>query len=360
MPLRFLRRDNVKMILLWVMLLVLHKGYTLVPVTTVQLGEPATFTCVLPKSEISHRELSLYKQRAGDTLKLVVTVRKSMKPQFSPEFSESRLEVKWDDSFTNLTIMRTIQEDEGMYHCAVREWMMKTEWSGTYLLLEENTQRTSNLTVDQSPTVPDPVRPGDSMTLQCSVVSDSENKTCPGGLGVYWFRAGLDKSHPDIIYTDEDRHDDCDQRSEAQKSCVYRFTKNVSSSDAGTYYCAVATCGQILFGDGTKVEIDGNFPLKADVIIILLGAVLALSLIVMAFLICAINKKDNDCCKGSRVLQNNCSGWKSQLVRNLKREEIYSAAIFTMMNSERGAVRGANAAEKERIYAAVRAFGLDE
>lgn len=89
------------------------------------------------------------------------------------------------------------------------------------------------------------------MTLQCSLFSDAENKTCPGGHHVFWFREG---SHPDIIYTEGNRHHECEKRSEAQQSCVFRSSKNVSSSDATTYYCAVATCGLILFGNGTKQE----------------------------------------------------------------------------------------------------------
>ncbi|XP_074529766.1 uncharacterized protein LOC141793175 [Halichoeres trimaculatus] len=346
------------MFLLWVMLLVLHQGCTHVPVTTVQLGEPVTFMCVLPQTEISHRELSWYKQRPEDTLRLIVTVRKSVKPQFLPEFSESRWEIKYDDNFTNLTIVRTIQEDEGMYHCAVSEWMRKTEWSGTSLFLKGNTQGILNLTVNQSPAVSDPVRPGDSMTLQCSVLSDTDSKACPGGHSVIWFRAGSDELYPKIIHTDENRSGRCDQRSNAQKSCVYHFSKNVSSSDTGTYYCAVAACGQILFGDGIQVDIDGKFLLESNVIIFLLSSVLALSLIVMAFLIYAAKKKNDDHSNGSLIAQKNSIGWQSQLIQNLKREDVYSAAIFTMM--KKGAVKGAGAAEKERIYAAVKAFGLDK
>ncbi|XP_038556304.1 uncharacterized protein LOC119889436 [Micropterus salmoides] len=242
------------MILLWVTLFVLHQGYTLVPVTTVQLGDSATFTCVLPNEELSSRKLHWYKQRAGDTLKLIMTLWKSAKPEYAPEFSESRLKVNTDKNISNLTILRTIQEDEGMYHCAVTAWI-NPEWSGTYLLVKGNTQRTSNYTVIKGTTVSDPYRPGELMNLQCLVLSDSDNKTCPGDHSVYWFRAGSDKSHPDIIYTDGNGHDECDKRSDSQKSCVYRFSKNVSSSDAGTYYCAVATCGEIFLGDGTKVEI---------------------------------------------------------------------------------------------------------
>uniref|UniRef100_A0A671Y4B9 Ig-like domain-containing protein n=1 Tax=Sparus aurata TaxID=8175 RepID=A0A671Y4B9_SPAAU len=156
---------------------------TLVPVTTVELGEPATFTCAFSNALISRRSIQWYKQSAGDLLKLIVTRQKSTQPEYAPEFPASRFQVNSNDNFSNLTILRTRQEDEGMYHCAVSEWIIKTVWSGTYLLLKA-----------------------------------------------------------------------AKHRSDTQKSCVYHFSKKVSSSDAGTYYCAVATCGEILFGNGAKVE----------------------------------------------------------------------------------------------------------
>lgn len=109
-----------------------------VPVTTVQLGEPVTFTCPLPNTQVSHRKLHWYKQSAGDTLKVIVTLKKPASTQYAPGFSESRLKVNYENNFSNLTILRTIQEDEGMYHCEVTEWTAATVWSGTYLLLKGN------------------------------------------------------------------------------------------------------------------------------------------------------------------------------------------------------------------------------
>ncbi|KAL7395562.1 hypothetical protein ABVT39_019303 [Epinephelus coioides] len=190
-----------------------------VPVTTVQLGEPVTLTCVLPNDKFNDR-LHWYKQSAGETLKLIVRLRKHVNPVYGPEFSAVRLDVKVYKSISSLSIWRTIQEDD----CAVMEWTEIT-WSGTYLSLKGNmskhvggcqtfntvlyhtgnTQRTSNYAVVPWPTVSDPVRPEASMSLQCSVLSDSENKMCPGDHSVFWFRAGSDKSHPDIIYTDGNR-----------------------------------------------------------------------------------------------------------------------------------------------------------
>uniref|UniRef100_A0A7N8Y7F4 Uncharacterized LOC113144080 n=1 Tax=Mastacembelus armatus TaxID=205130 RepID=A0A7N8Y7F4_9TELE len=241
---------SVTMIVLWVTLLLLQQGrkcylimtkYFYIEVSAFGLHEPVTFTCVLADEDFIREGLQWYKQSVGDNLKLIVTLRKNANPVYEADFSESRFNLTHNKNIINLTIVRTIQDDEGMYHCAVRNWD-KFSWSGTYLSLKGNYS-----------TVSDPVRPGDSVTLQCSVLSDSESDKCPRDHSVYWFRAGSDESHPNIIYTDG--NNECEKRSDTVKSCVYHFSKNIGSSDAGTYYCAVATCGQILFGNGTKLDI---------------------------------------------------------------------------------------------------------
>ncbi|KAM9401373.1 uncharacterized protein ACWYII_030954 isoform 1-T2 [Salvelinus alpinus] len=87
----------------------------------------------------------------------------------------------------------------------------------------------------------------------------SHHNTC-----VYWFRHGSGESHPGIIYTHGDRSDQCEKSPEAEsptQSCVYNLPKrNLSISDAGTYYCAVASCGEILFENGTKLDIEAGTP----------------------------------------------------------------------------------------------------
>nr|XP_046185689.1 uncharacterized protein LOC124014574 [Oncorhynchus gorbuscha] len=98
-------------------------------------------------------------------------------------------------------------------------------------------------------------QPGDSVTLNCTI----HTETCVGEHSVYWFRHGSGESCSGIIYTHGDRSDQCEKSSEAgspTQSCVYNLPKrNLSVSDAGTYYCAVASCGEILFGNGTKLDI---------------------------------------------------------------------------------------------------------
>ncbi|XP_023253788.1 uncharacterized protein LOC111648204 [Seriola lalandi dorsalis] len=273
------------MILLWATLFLLHQGHTMVPVITVQPGEPATFLCVLPREDLNKRQVLWYKQSAGDSLKIIVTQRKSINPVYGPAFSASRLEVKQSKNIMKLTILKTAHEDEGMYHCAVIDWTENT-WTGTYLSVKGNPQRTSNYTVVQWPTVSDPVHPGDSVTLQCSVLFESVNKTCPGDHSVYWFRAGSDKSHPDIIYNDGNKLDKCDNRSDSLKSCVYRFTKNINSYDAGTYYCAVATCGEIIFGDGTKLCLSNTGASSEFIALVISVVCLAISVIGNIVFIC--------------------------------------------------------------------------
>uniref|UniRef100_A0A669DDR2 Uncharacterized LOC109194339 n=1 Tax=Oreochromis niloticus TaxID=8128 RepID=A0A669DDR2_ORENI len=227
---------------------------TLVPVKTVQLGEPANITCALP-SGVSIKGVHWYKQSVGDTLKLIVTLVKTATPEYGQEIFKSRFQANYDKKFSNLTILKAVQDDEGIYHCGIIEWI-NPEWTGTYLLVKGNNQPASNYTVVQWPTVLNPLRSGNSMTLQCSVYSDSD-KMCPRDYNVFWFRAGSDQLHPSIIYTDGNRHSESEIISDSQERCLYRFSKNVSSSDAGTYYCAVATCGEILFGNGTKLDIEG-------------------------------------------------------------------------------------------------------
>ncbi|XP_051810420.1 uncharacterized protein LOC127535763 [Acanthochromis polyacanthus] len=273
------------MIVLWITLLVLHQGNTLIPVNTVQIGESTTFTCALSNTDIRNGQVHWFKQSVKENLKLIATLLRSSAPKYEPEFNNSRWKVKNGDNFSNLTILRTISADEGIYHCAVIEWLVGSKWSGAYLIVKGDSQKTSDYTVVQS-TASHSVHPGESQTLQCSVFSDSDKKTCSGDLSVFWFRPGSDKSHPDIIYTDGNRPDECEKRSDTQKSCVYRFSKTFNSSDAGTYYCAVATCGQILFGNGTTLT-NGMILSQYEAIALVVAITcLAISVIVNIVFIC--------------------------------------------------------------------------
>eukprot|EP00063_Salmo_salar_P087451 XP_014062286.1 PREDICTED: uncharacterized protein LOC106608711 [Salmo salar] len=143
--------------------------------------------------------------------------------------------------------------------------------------------------------VSESVQPGDSVTLNCTI----HTETCVGEHSVYWFRHGSGESRPGIIYSHGDRSDQCEKKPEAgspTQSCVYNLPKrNLSLSDAGTYYCAVASCGEILFGNGTKLDIQGH---KADLLLLVycLGVGLAFSLILIIVLACIMYKMNQRKC----------------------------------------------------------------
>uniref|UniRef100_A0A3B5L0V5 Ig-like domain-containing protein n=1 Tax=Xiphophorus couchianus TaxID=32473 RepID=A0A3B5L0V5_9TELE len=235
---------SVTMTLLWLTLLLLHQvcKYYLLELrylVTVELGQSVTLTCDFTMKYQSNTWLYWYKQSPGNILTLIVKITKTITPNYGPEISPSKFNATSNEHSSSLTIFTTVHEDEGMYHCAQMDRLN----SGCFFFFTVH-----KLTLNQQNY--QTVR--DQTTLQCSVLSDSENKTCSGEPSVFWFRAISEKSFPDMIYTDGKSSDNCEKSSDSPKKCFYNFSKNISSSDLGTYYCAVATCGQIIFGNGIK------------------------------------------------------------------------------------------------------------
>ncbi|XP_037833460.1 uncharacterized protein LOC108231237 [Kryptolebias marmoratus] len=272
------------MSLLWLTLVLLHQGYSLVPVVTVQLGDSVTFMCSFTETFQTVRWLHWYKQTTGENLKLITMIRKSTNPTFGPGISALRFNITYSPNISNLTILSTSKEDEGTYHCAHLGWIEAT-WTGTYLSVKGKSERTSRYTVVQQTSVSDPSHPTDSKVLQCSVLSDPENKDCSGDPRVFWFRARSENSHPDVIYTDGKRPANCDLTRDSERRCSYNFFKNISSSDDGTYLCAIATCGQILFGNKTNLKMDET-PSSETLLLIVTIICLTISVTVNIVFIC--------------------------------------------------------------------------
>ena len=113
-------------------------------------------------------------------------------------------------------------------------------------LFPEKGQLRSNISAVIQAPVSDPVHPGDSKTLECEVLTETRTED----LRVFWFRPASGDSHPGVIYTNNSRGGQCEGR------CVYSLSKkDINISDAGTYYCGIATSRQILFGNGTALII---------------------------------------------------------------------------------------------------------
>uniref|UniRef100_A0A8C7TDJ0 Ig-like domain-containing protein n=1 Tax=Oncorhynchus mykiss TaxID=8022 RepID=A0A8C7TDJ0_ONCMY len=217
-----------------------------------QLGESVSLPCFFSETIDYFQWLYWYKQTAGQMPQVVATVEKRKSADFvlNGEFNDIRFTMEKVKVGYLLIINNISRSDEAAYFCGIGSVYEMKFRNGTFLAVKGNLIST----VEQQP-VSDPVHPEDSVTLQCTVLSE----TCTGEHSVYWFRAGSGESNPGVIYTPGNRSDECKKSPETPsptQSCVYSLSKNnLSLSDAGTYYCAVATCGEILFGNGTNLNI---------------------------------------------------------------------------------------------------------
>ncbi|XP_021415340.2 uncharacterized protein LOC110487758 [Oncorhynchus mykiss] len=223
--------------------------------------------------------------------------------------------------------------------------------------LGKNPQRSDYKTVVQR-SVSDQFHPGENVTLQCTVLSEA----CTGEHSVYWFRIGSGESHPGVIYTPGNRRDECEKSPETPsptQSCVYSLSKNnLSPPDAGTYYCAVAICGEILFGKGTELDLASNTEVNVSemaLVVVVVGLTVALVLcgIGIMFLVCT-RPKEQICenCKAvgaSQVgRQDRLRGEEDQDGDTLN----YAALNFSEKKTKRG--RKKRETPQESVYSDVR------
>ncbi|KAI4889688.1 hypothetical protein NFI96_031994, partial [Prochilodus magdalenae] len=210
----------------------------------VQAGENISLTCSTSSTYLS--AIAWFKET------LLITSAFSSTPQYHNDFEKSgRFIALREQSSLTLNISNAEPSDSATYYCSVTEYTDVALLGCTVLVLKGSPSRL--YAVLQHP-VSGPVELGGDTTLQCSVLTD----TSAGEHSVYWFRHGSGESHPGIIYTHGNRSDQCKSSSETDsstQSCVYKLPKrNLSLSDAGTYYCAVLMCGEIIFGSGTKLD----------------------------------------------------------------------------------------------------------
>ncbi|KAI4885200.1 hypothetical protein NFI96_028068, partial [Prochilodus magdalenae] len=220
----------------------------------IQNGEDVTLNC--PFRTLNAITSAWYKQTPGEKLLLIASAFQSMPFKYHNGFEKSgRFTALGEQSTFTLNISNAEPSDSATYYCAVAYFSNATLLECTVLVLKDSSSRL--YTVLQHP-VSDPVKLGGDTTLQCSVLTD----TSAGEHSVYWFRHGSEESHPGIIYTHGNRSDQCKSSSETDsstQSCVYKLPKRILSlSDAGTYYCAVLMCGEIILGNRTKLDVAGN------------------------------------------------------------------------------------------------------
>ncbi|XP_052458567.1 uncharacterized protein LOC128017292 isoform X2 [Carassius gibelio] len=226
----------------------------------VQAGEDVNLTCTF--SKLLQGTTAWFKQTADRKNIQIVSLYLKQQPSWNEDFDKTNRfnVIKGDDHF-NLTILKTKPSDSATYYCVVSSYYTVEMGAGTRLLVKDAAVD-RHITLQQS--LIDTLHPGDSVSLQCSIFTES----CAGEHSVYWLRQSLGESQG-VLYTEGERNGLCENRTGSQtQRCVYNlFKSNVSHSDAGIYYCAVAACGEILFGKGTEL----NFRESVDVNLSLLG-----------------------------------------------------------------------------------------
>ncbi|XP_019124111.2 uncharacterized protein LOC109140770 isoform X2 [Larimichthys crocea] len=271
---------------------------------------------------------------------------------------DSRIRTTDESGAFVLRINKTKLSDAGVYFCMQMQKIL-TFLKGADLRVEEPQ---ADMT-----TVPPPyqVRPGGSVTVtvQSSVLSDSENKTCPGEKTVCCFRSESDEFHPSftVIQAISVEEQKKYHNRLSTKNCTYSFSKNISFLDAGTYCCAVATRKEIFCGDKSKPNTEVNVwdSQKNITILSLLCAALAISLIVIAFLMYSVmklKKKSCGCCNAAVSLQANAVTVSAdhQSQQTDEASLVYSAPNFTKRKVGKAGTRDAKTDEEETIYTNVR------
>ncbi|XP_036423740.1 uncharacterized protein LOC118806429 [Colossoma macropomum] len=312
------------------------------------LGEAVKLYCTFDE-RTSNERMVWYKQKVGQTLQQVGIILTNKDHMVSDEFKQSGIKLEVNKSSISLTIQHTTKDDEGTYFCGVSQLNMITFSTGTFLAVRGHPKL--NVSVLQTP-VWGSVSPGKSVTLQCTVLSEIR----AAELRVLWFRAAAGQSFPEIIYTHQNSSSRQCEISSSTHSCVYNFSKNIlDHNHTGTYYCAVAACGKIIFGNGTAVELAQ----PVDPVVICLGAALGVCVVVISVQT-ILNRRQRNC--------EHCSAEKlkdSVKVKTTKQDDEdtkelnYAALNFHERKPKRG--RGKREQPQEdTLYSAVKTSSVND
>uniref|UniRef100_A0A3Q2TPR2 Immunoglobulin kappa light chain-like n=1 Tax=Fundulus heteroclitus TaxID=8078 RepID=A0A3Q2TPR2_FUNHE len=209
------------------------------------MGEKVILQCFHERKDSDR--ICWYKQTLGQQPKLIASIYKyGDGPIFYHEFqNNSRFSFPKEDQTNHLIISNLRISDSATYFCGMSNAEFVTFGEGTVVSVKSSGSNVKALIHHMAPTS---IQPGGSGTLNCTV----QTGTCGVEHTFYWFKDS-DRFQTGFIYTTESGSEQCERNSNTQtRACVYNLpVNNLTVSDAGTYYCAVASCGYILFGNET-------------------------------------------------------------------------------------------------------------
>uniref|UniRef100_A0A8C4SN69 Ig-like domain-containing protein n=1 Tax=Erpetoichthys calabaricus TaxID=27687 RepID=A0A8C4SN69_ERPCA len=153
----------------------------------------------------------------------------------------TRYQVMTSLSSFNLSITHLDTSDLGTYYCGVVKPYDILFRNGTEVCL---TGKETIRGIFQPPVLK-PVQYGDDVTLECII----NRRVFGNAHQVFWIHRTIGGSYQTIRSTHENQRKCAGESQE----CVHSLQKkNFSFQDAGTYYCALVSCGEIILGNGTE------------------------------------------------------------------------------------------------------------
>ncbi|CAN9501331.1 unnamed protein product [Ophioblennius macclurei] len=254
-----------------------------------RVGEDLTIPCFYDARVPT--KIYWYKQIVGQRPKLIVTFRTERRIFSLDEIKDyPRFKMDCQSGKALLTITDLNTSDSALYHCMFFSYQNPT-FSVSVTVSVKGFG--SDATLIRQPGS-EMIRPPGSVTLDCTVHTGS----CDGEHHVYWYKES-EESLPVLFHTHGGRNDQCDTQ---DNTCFYQLPMdNLTQADAGMYYCAVAACGQVLFGKGTQLD----FPNKVDpwMLVYLLSGLLTFSIffsVFLAFSLYKLTKKNSSQYSGAQ------------------------------------------------------------
>uniref|UniRef100_A0A672G912 Ig-like domain-containing protein n=1 Tax=Salarias fasciatus TaxID=181472 RepID=A0A672G912_SALFA len=255
---------------------------------SIQPGGFATLSCTVHPGSCDGEHSVYWYKKSEESLPVLFYTHVSSKNDknlFHGEIENStRFKMDKRDGKALLKITDLHTSDSAIYHCILYSYISPIFSESVTVSVKGFG---SNATLVNQPGS-DSIQPGGFATLSCTVHPGS----CDGEHSVYWYKKS-EESLPVVFYTHGGMNDQCDSQS---NTCFYELPmENLTQADAGMYYCAVASCGQVLFGNGTKLD----FPDKVNpwVLVHLLSWALLFTMIFSIFLAISLYNitKKNSC-----------------------------------------------------------------
>uniref|UniRef100_A0A3B3YCN3 Ig-like domain-containing protein n=1 Tax=Poecilia mexicana TaxID=48701 RepID=A0A3B3YCN3_9TELE len=165
-----------------------------------------------------------------------------VRPAFQGRF---QVAAQIQDGVNNLMITNLQPEDSGTYYCGVLEFGTTEFGQGVFLHVRNN-----NMNPSAHQLALKSVGLGESVNLTCDVFPER----CTGEQRLCWFRD--DASQRAVWCSSDGRCVRSTDETPLRTRCTSNLElKSVTSSDVGTYYCTLTSCGSTVSGDKTVVQI---------------------------------------------------------------------------------------------------------